>query len=169
MKYLNKSTATHKNWNIFKSEIDAIPLELWGIEEVSIWSHNLICHTHYEFDQVTYEKERLIRIWGDERYAEKRRETKNSPEKLYESRARRSYAMKVSTPSWADKSEIRRIYRERNALTKATGIKHEVDHIIPLVGKNEHGEHVVCGLHVEHNLRVITKRENASKNCRYKG
>ncbi len=38
-----------------------------------------------------------------------------------------------------------------------TGVPHEVDHIVPLQSK------VVCGLHNEFNLRVITRRENLSK------
>lgn len=42
-------------------------------------------------------------------------------------------------------------------LTRETGIPHQVDHIVPLQSK------IVCGLHVEHNLRVITATENARK------
>jgi len=61
-------------------------------------------------------------------------------------------------PSWADKDKIKEIYREARYLTDTTGEQHHVDHIIPLQGKN------VCGLHVENNLRVVTAKENLSKN-----
>lgn len=46
-------------------------------------------------------------------------------------------------------------------LTRRTGIVHEVDHIVPLQGEN------VCGLHVETNLRVITKAANREKSNRW--
>ena len=39
----------------------------------------------------------------------------------------------------------------------AFGIPHEVDHIVPLTSK------VVCGLHWEGNMRVVTRRVNRSK------
>lgn len=41
--------------------------------------------------------------------------------------------------------------------TQATGVKHHVDHIIPLQSD------VVCGLHVENNLRVIPATMNIRK------
>ena len=37
---------------------------------------------------------------------------------------------------------------------------HEVDHIVPLQGKN------VCGLHWEKNLQVIPKTENRKKSSK---
>ena len=53
--------------------------------------------------------------------------------------------------------QVRQIYRTAVELTKSTGIKHHVDHIIPLCGKT------VSGLHVPWNLQVITAKENMNK------
>lgn len=71
--------------------------------------------------------------------------------------ARRNRALGNATPSWADFKAIRAIYRDCMNRTEETGIKHEVDHIVPIRGRN------VCGLHVEHNLRIVTMRENRVK------
>lgn len=71
--------------------------------------------------------------------------------------ARRHAAKRQATPVWADQDAILEFYKESERLTRETGIKHEVDHIYPLQGKD------VCGLHVEHNLQVLTKVENISK------
>jgi hypothetical protein len=64
---------------------------------------------------------------------------------------------KNATPAWADKKSIKEIYQLAAKLTESTGIMHEVDHIVPLTNK------LVCGLHVEHNLRVVTFEENRKK------
>jgi hypothetical protein len=61
-------------------------------------------------------------------------------------------------PCWVDHDAIDALYRLADALTRDTGIKHEVDHIVPLSNP------LVCGLHVACNLRVVTQRENRSKN-----
>jgi 5-methylcytosine-specific restriction endonuclease McrA len=42
-------------------------------------------------------------------------------------------------------------------LTKLTGERYVVDHIVPLISE------AVCGLHVPWNLRVITQDENLRK------
>jgi hypothetical protein len=62
-----------------------------------------------------------------------------------------------ATPSWADLRAILAVYEESARLTRETCIKHEVDHIVPLRSS------VVCGLHVAHNLQVLTKTENCRK------
>ena len=60
-------------------------------------------------------------------------------------------------PKWADREKIKEIYNLAEEKTQSSGIIHEVDHIVPLAGKN------VCGLHNEHNLQVLTKEENRKK------
>jgi hypothetical protein len=71
--------------------------------------------------------------------------------------ARRHAAKLQATPAWSETADIARVYEEARMLTARTGVKHEVDHIVPLRGKD------VCGLHVIANLRVITKIENVRK------
>jgi hypothetical protein len=66
------------------------------------------------------------------------------------------------TPQWVNKSkdtlfEIKGFYIEAAALTKSTGVEHQVDHIVPLNGNS------VSGLHVPWNLRVVTAKENIKK------
>ena len=62
-----------------------------------------------------------------------------------------------SLPAWADKTKIRAMYLKARQLTVETGIKHEVDHIIP----SNHP--LVCGLHIETNLQILTEDENIKK------
>lgn len=74
---------------------------------------------------------------------------------------KRRLALKNATPIWADLAAIELIYAESRRLTLVTGIKHNVDHIIPLQGKR------VCGLHIPCNLRVITKAANVRKHAKF--
>lgn len=73
----------------------------------------------------------------------------------------RKMALQCSTPAWADLDAIKALYAESRRLTAQTGVKHEVDHIIPIQNRR------VCGLHVHWNLRVITKSANARKHARF--
>lgn len=69
---------------------------------------------------------------------------------------RRKAAIIRATPDWADADAIALVYRAAAAM----GAQYHVDHIVPLRSK------IVCGLHVESNLRVIPGRENTSKGNR---
>jgi 5-methylcytosine-specific restriction endonuclease McrA len=67
----------------------------------------------------------------------------------------------IATPVWINRKAICEFYAESARRTKATGIAHHVDHIVPL------RSNVVCGLHNEFNLQVLTASENLSKSNRY--
>jgi hypothetical protein len=62
---------------------------------------------------------------------------------------------------WADRDAIKKIYQQAQKLTRQTGILHEVDHIIPLLGR------FVSGLHVENNLQIVTQTVNRKKSNHY--
>lgn len=88
---------------------------------------------------------------------------KLNPEKISARHAKR-YASRKG-PNWLsaeDRLKILEIYQESSKLSIATGIPHQVDHVVPLCG----GE--VCGLHVPWNLRILTAVENNSRPRRYK-
>lgn len=84
---------------------------------------------------------------------------------FHRNRARRTFEAAMvradklnAVPPWLtneQKQQIFQIYEASEALRMATGIPHEVDHIVQLVGKNKAGDQVVCGLHVPWNLRAI--------------
>jgi len=69
-----------------------------------------------------------------------------------------------ATPQWLtrkQKSEIRQLYQIAITMTRTTGERYVVDHIVPLRGES------VCGLHVPWNLRVITQEENLKKSNKH--
>ena len=76
----------------------------------------------------------------------------------------RRAALLKRTPKWLsnlDKEMIRNIYKIAARVSKETGIKHHVDHVIPLRAKS------VSGLHVPANLQLLTAQENLSKGNNY--
>lgn len=81
---------------------------------------------------------------------------------FYEANAHRRFFKKLATPKWADRNAIREIYKKRSQISEETGILHHVDHIVPL----QHD--LVCGLHVEWNLQIITATANHIKSNRFK-
>ncbi len=67
------------------------------------------------------------------------------------------------TPAWLTGEQltaIDKLYKQAAWLTRITGVKWHVDHIVPLKGKN------VSGLHIPDNLQVIPAWENIKKGNR---
>lgn len=80
---------------------------------------------------------------------------------VLEQTAARKTHVKRATPKWVDRKEIKKAYQEAVEKFLLTGIKHHVDHIVPLRGKT------VSGLHVPWNLQVIPWSENLHKGARF--
>lgn len=74
---------------------------------------------------------------------------------------RRQMAMVLATPLWRDRAKIQAIYDECARLTELSGIVHHVDHIYPIQSRH------ACGLHVHHNLQILTKHANLSKSNKF--
>lgn len=88
------------------------------------------------------------------------RERSKTPKRIASKRdwsRKRKLIVKQQTPAWADQKSIKQIYESCVIMSKKFNVDFEVDHIIPLRGKN------VCGLHVESNLQLLEKSLNLSK------
>lgn len=97
-----------------------------------------------------------------EKVAERKQRHREQKPYLYAAQAMKRQARKLkATPLWADHEKIKAFYAVAARLTRETGVKHEVDHIVPLQSK------IVCGLHCEANLQILTKAENAAKHNRF--
>lgn len=80
---------------------------------------------------------------------------KGGEQVLYSSK--RYARVRQATPPWVDKRAIKAVYEEARRISKETGIRHEVDHIWPIVHES------FSGLHVPWNLRVIPSPQNSTK------
>lgn len=77
--------------------------------------------------------------------------------------AKRKAAQSQRTPHWLSKNQLKIIeqfYIDANIISYLSGIPQEVDHIVPLQGRE------VSGLHVPWNLQILSKYENSSKSNR---
>jgi ATPase subunit of ABC transporter with duplicated ATPase domains len=93
---------------------------------------------------------------------DKRTRQKNSA-RVTANRAKYRAVKLQATPVWLNKAhwfEMSCVYVYRDAL-KRVGLNYQVDHIVPLRGKN------VSGLHVPENLQVILATQNRLKNNCY--
>ena len=85
---------------------------------------------------------------------------KNNPGRTSAIVAKRRADRAQRTPAWLTGEQLTamdKLYKQAAWLTKITGVKWHVDHIVPLKGKN------VSGLHIPDNLQVIPARENLKK------
>ena len=91
-----------------------------------------------------------------QKWVENNRGKSNAIKKAYKA------AKSMACPEWVrrDKglrAKMDQFYEDAFRISVDTGIKHHVDHIVPLRGKT------VSGLHVPWNLQVIPASENCSK------
>ena len=85
----------------------------------------------------------------------------SNPHMVNAGSAKRRAILCQTTPAWADNKKIEAQYFMARFLTQISGIRHEVDHIVPLRSKK------VCGLHVETNLRVVLAEDNRRKSNKF--
>lgn len=83
------------------------------------------------------------------------KETPQGIESKATHRRLRKLGEKRAMPPWANRREIAKIYRE----ARLQGL--QVDHVVPLKGE------LVCGLHVESNLQLMSAEENIRKNNKW--
>lgn len=81
------------------------------------------------------------------------------PEKCAARVAKRRAKKHLATPAWSDADAVAGMY-ELAALFRKTGLRIEVDHIVPLQSE------LVCGLHTHDNLQLLAESENARKGNR---
>lgn len=105
-------------------------------------------------------KER-VKLWvrknPDKRKANVRKWGQENADQVNARTAKRRATKLNATPAWADAFLMKEAYILASLRTKVRGFKWHVDHVVPLQSK------IVCGLHVENNLRVIPAKDNRVK------
>lgn len=84
-----------------------------------------------------------------------------NPDKKRASTAKRRAALLRAIPAWARMDDIERFYKLADDLTRKTGVKAQVDHLVPLQSP------LVCGLHCAANLTVLSETHNKRKGNLY--
>ena len=110
---------------------------------------------HSELNAKWYEENKEHHLANSKEWYE------NNKHRKLETTTAREKRCVLATPTWADRELIKELYALAKKLTEQTGIQHEVDHIVPLQGKN------VSGLHTQDNLQVITAEENRRKSNKF--
>lgn len=97
----------------------------------------------------------------EKRLAWTRRWYKNNVERMRIKSRLRGVAVRTAQPVWANEVAMEVFYAEAVRLSRHTGIKFDVDHIVPIKGAN------VCGLHWEGNLQILSAFANRQKKNRF--
>jgi hypothetical protein len=114
---------------------------------------------YYERNKETVVARAQARTDEDKRRYKKAHKIAN-PDMYREMVSLRRRRFRQATPKWLtaeQRMEIRLKYRLAIEMSRATGTRYAVDHIVPLQGET------VCGLHVPWNLQVIPQEENLKK------
>lgn len=122
-----------------------------------------ICNKIYRESNSDYFREKLS-VWrmNNPEYASTWQ--KHNIDKVNASSAKRRALKLRATPDWLTKDDLDAIesfYTLSKSIECNTGIKHHVDHIVPLQGEN------VCGLHVPWNLQILEASENIRKSNKF--
>lgn len=127
-----------------------------GISKIKAWKENnkdkIKHYTAYWLANNLEKKRADRREWYRKNY---RRIYEKNKQFFAEKRAVKRAREVRARPAWADKKIIRDFYQE------AKYQQMHVDHIIPL----KHP--MVCGLHVEHNLQLLSPVENLKKGNKF--
>ena len=106
--------------------------------------------------------------WREKNLERSRKNTKDwqvkNKAKTTQYAAQRYANQKKALAAWTDvemQSKILEMYVAAAEMTAATGIHHQVDHVVPLRSNQ------VCGLHVWWNLQVIPAGENKQKSAKF--
>ena len=107
---------------------------------------------------------RMLYYWEKQHDPQKARPRGRDAAKRKFHIATRRARLAKAIPAWLtayDHQQMLAMYVKASRLTVETGEPHNVDHIIPMQGRN------VCGLHVPNNLQVLSRRENLRKSNRF--
>jgi hypothetical protein len=102
-----------------------------------------------------------VRANPEKRAAVAAKWVKANPHRARGYTATRRAAKRRATSVWTNLDKVREFYESADALGMLTGDWYHVDHIVPLTSP------LVCGLHNEFNLQILTASQNAAKSNRH--
>lgn len=125
---------------------------------------NAVARSSNHTEEVMARKQRYCDKYPQKVASTKKRWKVANKGKVNANTAKRYAVKKNATPNWLTAEQLNEIedfYILAETLTSFTGIKYQVDHIIPLTHKD------VQGLHVPWNLQVISMSDNCRKNNQF--
>jgi hypothetical protein len=168
----DRDLATGRAWYAKNKEKRAVTQKAWNLANKEKFAGYVQRYRERHPDRIAkateaYKPKRAIvhREWYarnlETKRAKNRMWSKKNPARHNMLCAKRRHDEVRATPAWANLDAMEKVYAKARAMTKKTGVKHDVDHIIPLRGK------LVCGLHVESNLQILSASLNRSKGAKH--